>query len=157
MTAFDVIVTAAVVTNGLLAGLFFAFTCAVSPALGRLDDRSYVAAFRSINTVILNRWFLPVFFLAPAAAIAAAVVAALARHPSFWWTVVAAACSTFTFVITVAANVPLNQALDAAPGTTSTQYEQARSAFEAAWNRWNLARTLTSVGALVLLACATTG
>ena len=38
MTAFDVIVTAAVVTNGLLAGLFFAFTCAVSPALVRASS-----------------------------------------------------------------------------------------------------------------------
>ena len=88
---FDKILAVTLVANGLLAGLFFAFTCAVSPALGRLDDRSYVEAFRSINAVILNGWFLSVF-LAPATAIAAAVVGGLGHRPSFSWVVVGAGC-----------------------------------------------------------------
>ena len=157
MSKFDVILTVTVVANGLLAGLFFAFTCAVSPALGRLDDRSFVDAFRPINAVILNGWFLSVFFLAPATALVAAVWAATDRHPSFSWVVVGAVCSALTFGITIAANVPLNQALDAALTTTPAQCDAARTAFEAAWNRWNLTRTLTSLGALAVLAGASAG
>ena len=137
-----------------MAGLFFAFTTAVSPALGRLDDHSFVEAFRAINSVILNGWFLTVFFLAPATAIAAAVWAGISHHPSFWWVLAGAICSLLTCIVTVAANVPLNEALDAALTSTTTQYAQARSAFEGTWNRWNLVRTLTSLGALAILASA---
>lgn len=154
MTLFDKILVVALVANGLIAGLFFAFTCAVSPALGRLDDGSYVEAFRSINAVILNGWFLSVFFLAPVAAIAAAALGGIEHRPSLWWVVVGAACSALTFVITAAANVPLNHALDAALSTTVAQYHEARLAFEATWNRWNFARTLASLGALTFLAGA---
>lgn len=152
MTVFDTLVAVSLVANGLLAGLFFAFTCAVSPALGRLDDRSFVEAFRSINAVILNGFFLSVFLLAPASAIAAAVSGGSGDRPSLSWVVIGAACSALTFIITVAANVPLNHALDAALTTTSAQHAEARTAFETAWNRWNLVRTLTSVGALAVLA-----
>ena len=81
MTVFDVTLSVAVVANGLLAGLYFAFACAVSPALGRLDSRSYVEAFRSINVVIVNGWFLSVFFLAPATAVAAAVLGGCRSPP----------------------------------------------------------------------------
>lgn len=151
------VLVVSLVANGLLAGLFFTFTCGVSPALGRLDDRSYVEAFRSINTVILNGWFLSVFFLAPATAITAAVLGTTSHHPFFWWVVAGAICSVLTVIITAAANVPLNHALDAALTTTSAQYDGARSAFEATWNRWNLARAFTSLGALALLAGASAG
>ena len=44
MTTFDATLAVAIVANGLLAGLFFAFTCAVSPALGRLGDHAFVEA-----------------------------------------------------------------------------------------------------------------
>lgn len=157
MTTFDATLAIAIIANGLLAGLFFAFTCALSPALGRLDDHAFVEAFRAVNAVILNGWFLSVFFLAPAVAIVSAVWGGVARQPSLPWLVTGAICAVITFVITVAANVPLNHALDTALTTTSAQYRAARLAFEAAWNRWNLARTFTSVGALGLLSVATLG
>ena len=59
-----------------------------------------------------------------------------------------------TLVITSAANVPLNRRLDAAPTPEEAAWRAARAGFERAWNRWNLLRTLTSVGALVSLAVA---
>ena len=152
MNLLDKTLVVSLVANALLAGLFFAFTCAISPALGRLDDRSFVDAFRSINTVILNGWFLSVFFLAPATALTAAVWGTFAHHPFSWWVAAGALCSVLTVIITVAANVPLNHALDAALTTTPAQVEQTRWAFEATWNRWDFARTFTSLGALVLLA-----
>ncbi|EGD55011.1 DUF1772 domain-containing protein [Gordonia neofelifaecis] len=150
-------VTVAVVMNGLLAGVYFAFACAVTPALGRLDDRSFVEAFRSINTVIQNGWFLTVLFLAPIVTVVAAVLGGVQRHPSFWLLLAAAVCAVLTFVVTVVANVPLNDALDTARTATAGQYETARSAFEHAWRNWNVVRTVTGVAALALLAAAKTG
>lgn len=156
MTVYVKVVMAALVANGLLAGVFFVFACAVSPALGRLDDRAYVESFRSINTTILNGWFLAVFLVAPAAAIVAAVLGGVFHHPSLWWVALAAVCAVLSFGITAAANVPLNDALGTALTSTESQWHEARVAFETSWNRWNVARAITSVGALTLLAVAAT-
>lgn len=145
----DAAVIVAVVTNGLLAGLFFAFAVAVCPALGRLDAPGYVRAFRAINAAILNPWFLGVFLAAPAAA-----VVAFALAPGRPWLLAGALGSLATLVITSAANVPLNRRLDAAPTAEEAAWRAARAGFEPAWNRWNLLRTLTSVGALACLAVA---
>jgi uncharacterized membrane protein len=37
---------AATITTGLIAGLFFAFACAVMPGLHRTEDRTFVDAMR---------------------------------------------------------------------------------------------------------------
>lgn len=147
--------TVAIVTNGLLAGLFFVFACAISPGFRRIDDHSYVHAYRAINTTILNGWFLLVFFLAPVSAAVSAVIHDGHEHTAPTTLLIAGAvCSMLTFVITAAANVPLNRALDQAPIATEQQQRAARQHFEARWNRWNLARTLTCTTALALLALA---
>lgn len=108
-----VVIAVAVLANGLLAGVFFVFACAVSPGFRSVDDASYLAAFRAINTAILNGWFLLVFAVAPLATVAASVLTlvdfSLAR---FALTAVAALCSVLTFGITGGVSVPLNRALD---------------------------------------------
>lgn len=68
--------------------------------------------------------------------------------------VVGTGCSLLTFVITSAANVPLNRRLDEAPADTEVQRGSARRLFEGPWNQWNLARSVTSVGSLAALAAA---
>lgn len=152
------ILVIAMIANGLLAGLFFVFLNAICPGFRGVDDSTYVGAFRAINSMILNGWFLSVFFVAPLSAVAAAALR--------WWSgggvvpvtllVAAAICSASTFVITSAGNVPLNQELDRAPVETEQQRSAARGRFEEPWNRWNLVRTATSVGALALLGIAAT-
>src|SRR5690625_6898755 len=64
----------AIVANGLLAGLFFVFSIAISPGLRRVDDGTYVQAFQAINAAILNGRFLTVFFVAPIAAVVCVVL-----------------------------------------------------------------------------------
>lgn len=143
----------AILINGLLAGLYFAFACSVVPAFARLDDAAYVTAFRLINTAILNRWFLPVFFLAPALALVA-VGARAAEGDLGAAGVLGAAASAATFLITVAANVPLNRRLDAAPTASEAERRAARDAFESPWRRWNLVRAVTGAVAVLALAAA---
>ena len=48
---------AATVTNGLMAGLFVAYSYAVMPGLGRTGDRTFVEAMQQMNAAILNGWF----------------------------------------------------------------------------------------------------
>ncbi len=156
----------AALTNGLLAGLFFAFVCAISPAYRRLADGEFVRGFRAINAVIVRPTFLVVFVGAPLTAAAAAVAGTLrigvapgglgigagpAGTALLW---VAAAASVVSFLITVIVNVPLNQGLDRAPIDTHRQQEAARAVFESRWNRANLARTLMSTLSVLALAAA---
>lgn len=151
----DVLVVAAAVANGLLAGVFFAFACAVAPGFRHVDDAGYVQAFRSINRVILNGWFLLVFFAAPLTAVAYALLGTWQTNESAALSAWAgAACSALTFVITAARNVPLNTQLDRAAVSTASDRNVARERFEGRWNRWNLARTITSIGALMSVATA---
>ena len=49
-----------------------------------------------------------------------------------------------TLVITFAANIPLNEALAAAPTTGGV--DAARTEFEQPWVRWHLVRTVSGVG-----------
>ena len=158
------LLAAATLANGLLAGLFFAFVCAISPAYRRLDDGEFVRGFRAINSVILRPTFLVVFVGAPLTAVAAAVTGTLrikvepgglgiASDPAgmaLLW--IGAAASVVSFLITATVSVPLNQGLDRAPVLTPADHTAARVTFETRWNRANLARTLTSTLSVLALA-----
>lgn len=146
------VLAAALVSNGLLAGTFFAFACAIVPGLRRVDDRTYTAAFRAINRAILNPWFLTVFVGAPLLAVAAVVFSP--DGTGIWWPIAGAAAAVATSVITAAVNVPLNQRLDAAEVQTGGDVAAARRGFERRWNTAHLIRTLTSIGAVVFLVLA---
>lgn len=149
-TTAHALITVAAVTNGLLAGLFFVFACAIVPGFRRLDDAAYVRAFRAINAAILNPLFLFIFFAAPVAAIAGAVLASVrGAQPALAVLWVGAAASAATFVITAVANVPRNNALARAAVGTPQECSASRGRFEPGWNRWNLVRTITSIAALV--------
>lgn len=148
-TATTVALVVAVVTGGLIAGLYFTCSCAVVPAFRRVDDRTYLSAFRAINRAIVNGWFLLVFLGAPVSAVVAAALGGWSP-----WLIAGAGLAVVTFFITVVGNVPLNRALDAADTTTPAAARLAREGFEDVWARWNLLRTVTGIAAVVALAVA---
>src|SRR6266481_5428223 len=47
---------------GLIAGVFFSFSSFVMKALAKLPPAQGIAAMQSINAVVINRWFISVFF-----------------------------------------------------------------------------------------------
>ena len=51
----------ATLTVGLMAGVFAIYANAIMPGLGRTDDRTFVGAFQSIDTAIINPLFLMTF------------------------------------------------------------------------------------------------
>jgi uncharacterized membrane protein len=136
-----VALVAATVGSGLVAGLFFGFATAVMPGLARSDDRTFVTAMQGINVAIVNPVFPSVLVLP----LAAFVVAAVAG-PSRGWVIAAGALYLATFLITMAGNVPLNDAL-AAVGSPQDAgaVEEARRVFEDPWNRLHLVRTAAVV------------
>lgn len=133
---------AAVVTTGLVAGLFVVFAHAVMPGLARGDDRTFVEAFQGINVAILNGWFA-VSFGGALLSTAAAALLHLGR-PGLPWIVAGLVLYAAVLAVTFRVNVPLNDALAAAglddPST-------ARKAFEETWVRWNVVRAVLSTAA----------
>jgi len=146
-----VLVVAALVA-GLQAGTYFTWATGVMPGLARVDDRTFVSAMQQMNTAIVNPVFIATFLGAPLLAGASVVVAGPHARP---WAVAATVLALGTLVITFAGNIPLNDALDAAgPVERITDLAAVRADFESLWVRLNVARTLTSAGALAALAMA---
>jgi uncharacterized membrane protein len=139
---------AATVATGLIAGTFYVFACAVMPALARSDDRVYVEVMRDINEVSQN----PVFFLGfLGAPLLTAVAAWQARGRGYRrWVWAALAASALAFLVTVALNVPLNDAL-ARGGDPGALREE----FEDPWVAWNAVRAVLLTVTLGLLVKAT--
>ena len=118
----------ATLTTAMVAGLLFCFAHLVMPGLATLDDRAYLTAFQRIDAAIPNPWMMLTFV--------GSLVLTLGA-----------------LVIHLTTDSPAVQA--AAP-----QFPEAaglRSRFESRWVRWNVVRTVTSVGALAALAGALFG
>ncbi|WP_020673437.1 DUF1772 domain-containing protein [Amycolatopsis nigrescens] len=151
-----VVLLAATITTGLIAGLFYAYACSVMPALRRVDDRTFVTVMQRINVAILNGWFAIGFGGAPLfAALAVALYLPADDRAALPWLVAAFVLSASMLVTTGAVNVPLNNLLaeaDAASG--AAELAQVRTRFEARWVRWNLVRAVTPTAALGCLGLA---
>jgi len=149
MTAPTIIQLAAVLLTGLVAGLFYGYDCSVIKGLGNLPDKEYLGAFQSINRAILN----PYFFLSFAGSLILLPVACWlsfrAGNTQAAYFLLAASLLYLTgvFLVTAAANVPLNDLLDRfnlLTGTPET-ISAFRKKFETGWNRWHQIRTFASV------------
>jgi uncharacterized membrane protein len=147
-----VALVAATITMGLAAGAFVLYAHTVMPALRELDDQAFVRSFRALDVAIINPWFMGGGFLG-APVLTAVAAAAWWDEDPFWWIVGALAAYAVTFVVTMAVNVPRNDALKAAGDTADPA--AVRSAFdEHRWALWNLLRVLTCLVALALLCVA---
>lgn len=147
---------AALLSMGLMAGLFFAFTVSVMPGLGAGDDRTFVTAMQHINEKIENGLFGLVF---TGALLFTAVAALLLRrrreHGAAAWTAAAVACYLLVLVLTMGVEIPLNNALAAAgPADRIADLAAVRHDFASVWVPVNDARTALCVLALACLAPA---
>ncbi|WP_369800938.1 DUF1772 domain-containing protein [Nocardiopsis sp. NRRL B-16309] len=148
----------AAVLTGLFAGLFFAFSIAVMPGLGRAGDRAMIEAMQGVNVAILNPWFAVVFVGAPVTVLASLVLQASTGHSgAAVWSAAALAALVAVYAVTFAVNVPRNNALErAGPAGRVDDPAAVRARFEGVWVRWNHLRTLASVAALACAVCALT-
>lgn len=144
---------AATVSAGLMAGIYYAFSCAVMLGLREVTDATFVETMQRINEKIINAWFLPVFFGSFLLPIAAAILLAIDGETDVLrWAIAGAVLATISFVITASRNVPLNNALDqTGPVESIGDLAAVRSAYEEPWIRWNLYRAVASTLALIAL------
>ncbi|HEX5958170.1 MAG TPA: anthrone oxygenase family protein [Hyphomicrobiaceae bacterium] len=143
---------ATAVACGLMAGLFFAFSNTVMAALAARPPAEGMAAMQAINRVILNPAFLTIFLITP---LACAIVAGTSlwrwSEPGAVWLILGSVLYIAgVFVVTVLANVPMNNALDAVHASVP-QAAAHWSQFLVDWTRWNHVRTGTSILAAALL------
>ena len=147
---------AAAVGAGLVGGLFFAFSSFIMRAFDSLPPVQAITAMQSINTSIL----IPAFFLAFfGTAILSLLLAALAlfghADPAALPILIGALAYLIgTILVTMAANVPLNNRLARFQPGAGDDAAAAWRAYRIPWTRWNHVRTLTSLGAAAAFAWA---
>ena len=145
----------ATLTMGLATGAFALYAHTIMPGLKKTDDRTFVAAFQSMDRAIINPWFMLTAFGGALVLTLAALVTNLGRD-TLPWVAVALGLYVVAVVITLAVNVPLNDAIKAAGDPDRIQDLAAvRERFhEARWATFNVIRTLLSAGAFVSLVWA---
>ena len=108
----DIVLGAAVIAMGLLAGLFYAFDVAVMPALTAADDRTLVDAMQQMIDKIENPAFFLTLLGAPAlAAVALSQARRSGSAKTAGWIVAALAFYAVTVAVTFAFHFPLNDEL----------------------------------------------
>jgi uncharacterized membrane protein len=140
---------------GVVAGVLFAFSTAVMPALSRQPPPSAIRTMQTINVRILNPLFLGVF-LGTALVSAAVLVASFAESaaPGAPWAVAGAtAYLVGTAGVTMVCNVPMNNHLDTldAGSDAAARYWQL---YLARWTAWNHVRVGAATLAAALLIVA---
>lgn len=150
-----IVLLLAILFTGMMAGIFFTWSNAVSPGIGRLADRDYLSALQSMNRVILNLPFFTLFwgaialgpiviyFMSGAASVLVLILLLLATI--IYW--------AGAFLMTLLGNVPLNHLVEREelsklhPG----ELRELRRSVEQRWNQYNLIRTLSSMASFILL------
>lgn len=152
--AAGLVLLVAMLSMGLMAGLFFAYDVSVMPGLARTDDQTFVTVMQRINEVILQN---PAFNAASFGAFVFTGIAAFLEHrrsagAAVRWILAALALYVVALAITMGVNVPLNDELVAA-GDPSRAIDivAIRNNFEGLWVATNMARTAACALALACL------
>ncbi|WP_326705808.1 DUF1772 domain-containing protein [Streptomyces cyaneofuscatus] len=141
-----------VIVTGLYAGIMLTFLIAIMPGLAELTDEQFTAAMRRFNEKVPGPLFL-VLFLGVVALPTAALFTGLGEHDEVAGPALVGAlvCVVAGHLVTIAGNIPLNNALATSEGGDDSA---ARQAFEPRWNTFHQIRTALVLVACVLLAIA---
>lgn len=143
---------AAVLGTGAMGGVFFVFSNFVMQGLARLPAAQGVAAMQAINVTAINRWFMAALFGTGLLCVALFVLS-LARSGDSGARIRIVGSAAYvlgTIVVTMACNVPRNDALAAlSPDGVDTATVWASYLRE--WTAWNHVRTASSLLASIAL------
>ena len=143
---------------GLTAGIFYCWSVSVTRGLALLPDSEYITAFQALNRAILN----PLFFLCFFGSVILLPVSTWQAYQSpvqlrFWLLLAASVIYIVGIIgVTMAGNVPMNEALNVFDGTKASAAEiaQKRQWFEGTWNNLNNIRTVAAVVSFALTVAA---
>lgn len=142
----------AVITCGLMGGLFFAFSNFVMRALADIAPTAGIAAMQAINRAVLNRLFLATFLGTAAACVLLTLYAFVHWEVSGTFFLLLGSLSYLlgNFGVTLAFNVPRNNALAKLDANSAEAIAAWRDYVEH-WTRWNHVRTGSALAASALL------
>ena len=146
----------ATLTVGLMAGVFAIYANAIMPGLSRTDDRTFVGAFQSIDTAIINPLFLTTFLGALVSTGVAAVLQLGEDDRSvLLWILAALVLYLAVFVVTLRIQRTAQRRYQGGWAARSHRRARVREQFdEATWARWNLIRAFATIAAFGCLAVA---
>jgi uncharacterized membrane protein len=128
--------------SGLMAGVFFAFSAFVMPGIDRLPTAQSIAAMQSVNKAAITPAFMTLLFGTALAGVALAVwaVTAWGQRPVPWVLAGSALYLIGAIVVTIAANVPLNNTLATVhpEGTRAAAHWSSYLSHWVAWNQYEL-------------------
>jgi len=148
---------ASIMFCGAIFGFFHAWVCSTMWGLDQADPRVAIAAMQAMNASVRNALFFPAFFLTPVVLglAAAASYRSGRRSPALWFLTAAAVYLVFGLFLTMAVNVPMNEALAAT--AIPDDVEAARQIwrdYSAPWQFWNQVRAVASGVALAFAGLA---
>jgi uncharacterized membrane protein len=146
---------AAALSSGLVAGVFFAFSSFVMPALGRIHPDQGIAAMQSINVTVITPGFMLALFGTAVIALVLGI-GAISRWGQTGPMLILAASALYLIGcigVTMGGNVPLNDALAAVQGG-SADGATLWARYLQDWTFWNHVRTSASAGTCALYVAA---
>ncbi|NVK54206.1 MAG: DUF1772 domain-containing protein [Alteromonadaceae bacterium] len=138
------LMTLAVITVGLMAGVYVAFSVIVMPALKQVDAENGATVMQIINRDIVSSVFMFLFWLSSLLSLFLLVV-------SQQW-IVKGGCALYLvgmLGVTAVFNVPLNKQLEAVTPHTKLMVWRR---YLTRWCWWNHCRTVTSAITLIVFA-----
>lgn len=141
---------------GLIAGVFFAFSTFVMPALARLPAAQGMTTMQSINITVINGWFMTVFLGTAVTCLLLAISVLLKwDQPGGIYLLIGSLFYLVgTLLVTIAGNVPLNDAL-ASITPDSPEATNLWAKYRTDWTFWNHIRTIAAFLATALFTLAT--
>src|SRR5262245_48995141 len=142
--AIFVLVAAAALGSGIMAGIFYGFSSFVMKALARIAPEQGVAAMNSMTTAVINPSFMLAFM---GTAVVSSILGAMSyfRWQQFEGKLMLAGALLYllgSFGVTMAFNQPLNLKLGAMPPSEAVAFWPQ---YLESWMKWNLLRTAASL------------
>jgi uncharacterized membrane protein len=147
---------AAALGSAIMGGVYFAFSTFIMRALGERPPAEGMAAMVAIDRVILRSLFMPVFMGTAVLSLILALYGGFVRTEASGWLMSGALAYLAGHIwLTMAYNVPLNNALDRADPAADN--EALWRHYLVRWTQWNHVRTIACllaaglfIGALVV-------
>jgi uncharacterized membrane protein len=152
-----IVLVLATMTTGVVTGVFGLYANTIMPGLGKTDDRTFVGAFQQIDRAIINPLFMSFFFGALIlTGLAGALHLGSAGRRALPWIAIAFVLYLVVVIITMAVNVPLNDAIKAAgdPDRINDLAQVRRDFNEDRWRAFNWVRVVLTTSSFALLCVA---
>lgn len=143
------------VASAVMAGVFFVFSSFIMTALGNIKPAEGIRAMQRINIDVICWSFSLLFFGIPLASLGLGVFAVWQwpQPESIYYLMGSIVYLAGCFFVTVAGNVPLNNALARVDPDAHNAIEEWR-AYLVCWTRWNHVRAAACLITCIVIVCA---